>query len=47
MIQIVESGWQVDDAATRAMGSVQKKADSDAIGAAVRSVYLPWLEEYW
>lgn len=40
-----QSGWQVDDAATRAMGSVQKKADSDAIGAAVRSVYLPWLEE--
>lgn len=40
-----QSGWQVDDAATRAMGSVQTKADGDAIGAAVRSVYLPWLEE--
>jgi len=40
-----QSGWQVDDAATRAMGSVQTKTDSDAIGAAVRSVYLPWLEE--
>ena len=40
-----QSGWHVDDAATRAMGAVQTKADSDAIGAAVRSVYLPWLEE--
>jgi hypothetical protein len=40
-----QSGWQVDDAATRAMGSVLTKADSDAIGVAVRSVYLSWLEE--
>lgn len=40
-----QSGWQVDDAATQAMGCVQTKADSDAVGAAVRAVYLPWLEE--
>jgi hypothetical protein len=40
-----QSGWLVDDAAIRAMGSVQSKADSDAVGAAVRAVYLPWLEE--
>jgi hypothetical protein len=40
-----QSGWLVDDAATRALGTVQSKADSDAVGAAVRAVYLPWLEE--
>lgn len=39
------SGWQVDDAATQALGSVHAKSDSDAVGAAVRAVYLPWLEE--
>jgi len=40
-----QTGWEVDDAATQAMGCVQTKADSDAVGAAVRAVYLPWLED--
>lgn len=40
-----QSGWLVDEAATQAMGAVQTKADTDAVGAAVRAVYLPWLEE--
>jgi hypothetical protein len=40
-----QSGWPVDDSATHALGAVQSKADSDAVGAAVRAVYLPWLEE--
>jgi hypothetical protein len=40
-----QSGWRVDDAATQAMGAVHTKADTDAVGAAVRAVYLPWLEE--
>jgi hypothetical protein len=40
-----QSGWLVDEAATHAMGAVQTKADTDAVGAAVRAVYLPWLEE--
>lgn len=40
-----QSGWRVDEAATQAMGAVQTKADTDAVGAAVRAVYLPWLEE--
>lgn len=40
-----QAGWRVDDAATQAMGCVQSKADSDAVGAAVRAAYLPWLEE--
>lgn len=39
------NGWQVDEAATLAMGSATAKADSDAVGAAVRALYLPWLEE--
>lgn len=38
-------GWRVDDAATQAMGAVHTKADIDAVGAAVRAIYLPWLEE--
>jgi len=40
-----QSGWRVDEAATLAMGAVQTKADTDAVGAAVRAIYLPWLEE--
>ncbi|MBS0349082.1 MAG: BREX-1 system phosphatase PglZ type B [Proteobacteria bacterium] len=40
-----QSGWQVDDAATQAMGCVHTKADTEAVGSAVRAVYLPWLEE--
>lgn len=40
-----ETGWQVDDAATQAIGCVHTKADISAVGAAVRAVYLPWLEE--
>ena len=40
-----QSGWHVDAAATQAMGVVHTKADTDAIGAAVRAVYLPWLDE--
>ena len=33
-----QSGWRVDEAATLAMGAVQSKADTDAVGAAVRAV---------
>lgn len=40
-----QSGWQVDDAATQAMGAAHAKADTDAVAAAVRAAYLPWLEE--
>ncbi|QEI04952.1 BREX-1 system phosphatase PglZ type B [Pigmentiphaga aceris] len=39
------NGWEVDDAALNAMGSVHAKADSDAVKATLRAVYLPWLEE--
>lgn len=40
-----QSGWQVDEAALHALGSVHLKADVDAVSAAVRAVYLPWVEE--
>lgn len=40
-----QAGWRVDDAATKAMGAVHTKLDTDAVGAAVRALYLPWLEE--
>lgn len=40
-----QSGWQVDDAATQALACVQAKSDVEAVGAAVRALYLPWLEE--
>jgi hypothetical protein len=40
-----QSGWRVDEAATQAMGAVHTKADTDAVGSAVRAVYLLWLDE--
>lgn len=40
-----QSGWQVDDAALLALGSVHLKSDVDAVSAALRAVYLPWVEE--
>lgn len=40
-----QSGWQVDEAALKALGCVQAKSDAEPVGAALRSMYLPWLEE--
>lgn len=40
-----QSGWQVDEAGLHALGSVHLKADVDAVSAALRAVYLPWVEE--
>lgn len=40
-----QSGWRVDEAALQALGSVQTKADVDAVSATLRAFYLPWLEE--
>lgn len=39
------SGWQVDAAALKALAVVHTKADTEVIGAALRTVYLPWLED--
>ena len=41
----IETGWWVDAAAIRSLAAVQTKADVAAVGAAVRAVYLPWLED--
>lgn len=38
-------GWRADDAVLSALACVDKAADVDAVTAAVRAIYLPWLEE--
>jgi len=40
-----EAGWRVDQAAMQALAAVSSKADTDAIGAALRALYVPWLED--
>jgi hypothetical protein len=40
-----QSDWQVDAAALSALGAVQAKADLDSVSAALRALYLPWVEE--
>lgn len=40
-----QTGWQVDQAALQALASVYAKADLDAVSVALRSMYLPWMEE--
>jgi hypothetical protein len=40
-----ESGWKVDQAAMLALAAVNSKADTDAIGGALRAIYVPWLED--
>jgi len=40
-----QSGWQVDQSALKALGCVQAKSDAEPVGAALRAMYLPWLEE--
>jgi len=40
----VEHGWRVDVAAWRAFAAVRDAPDLEAVTAALRAVYLPWLE---
>lgn len=40
-----QSGWQVDQAALKSLGCVQAKNDVEPVSAALRAMYLPWLEE--
>lgn len=40
-----EQLWRIDSAAVSAIGSVQAKADMAAVEAALRALYVPWLEE--
>lgn len=42
--QYVSDGWQVDDAALSAMAAAASSADAKAVQTALRSCYLPWLE---
>ncbi len=44
-ISYQESGWKVDQAAMHALAAVSSKADTDTIGAALRAIYVPWLED--
>lgn len=37
-------GWRADAAAMEALAAVSKAADAEAVKAAVRTVYKPWLE---
>ena len=39
-----EGAWRADAAALEALASVKTTADYQAVAAAVRSIYLPWLE---
>ena len=39
------SGWRVDQAAMQALAVVSSKADTEAVGAALRAIYTPWLED--
>lgn len=38
-------GWQADDAVLSAISSVDSPQDVTALTAAIRSIYLPWLED--
>ncbi len=40
-----EAGWQVDQAALKALACVHTKNDLEAVSAVLRVMYLPWLEE--
>ncbi len=39
-----QTGWQVDNAVMQALACVHLKADVTAVSAAIRAVYLPWLQ---
>jgi len=39
------SGWQADDAVIRALENINSQKDQEAVFAAVRSIYMPWLDE--
>ncbi|NEX20187.1 hypothetical protein G3480_07650 [Thiorhodococcus mannitoliphagus] len=37
--------WRADAAARQALAGLRTKADTDAVSAALRALYVPWLEE--
>lgn len=38
-------GWRGDDGVVRALAQVENSADLQAVTTAIRSIYLPWMEE--
>jgi hypothetical protein len=40
-----EAGWRADDAVLRALTSVERGPDVEAIKSAVRAIYEPWMDE--
>lgn len=44
-VQYTSTLWQIDSAAIGALAAVTTKIDSQAVEAALKSVYVPWLEE--
>lgn len=43
-VAYASEGWRADAAAMEALAAVSKAADADAVKAAVRTLYKPWLE---
>lgn len=41
----MDSAWKVDAEARRSFAAVRNKKDVDAVSAALRAIYLPWLTE--
>lgn len=40
-----EGAWRVDAAAVKALAAVHAKVDVEAVSAALRAIYVPWLED--
>lgn len=38
-------GWKADDAVIRALAKIESSGDFEAVTTALRSIYLPWIEE--
>ena len=39
------SGWRADDAAVKSLACVNRLSDGEAVGSAIRAVYLAWLDD--
>lgn len=39
------SGWGADDAAVKSLACVSRASDAEAVGSAIRAVYLSWLDD--
>ena len=41
----ISQGWRADDGVVRALAQVERPNDFKSVSTAIRSVYLPWVEE--